>query len=178
MKRTNAIFMATALAAFVLLAGPTATASDWGCECILCMSNPGGTTQYKECQPPIRKLVRHLSKGGSFPKCEGAESNGYGIKQGYERYYSCKESYGEGYQLTKIGTSEEYFANKFFHPKKVCRKFMGYKTIRQLDGNDYVEKKVPVYSDRPILWRTTPFYVELRTPNGERWGRVWYKKTQ
>lgn len=173
----NATMAIYVIALVIVLSASAISASDWGCECILCMSNPGGATQYKECRPPISKLERHLSKGGSFPSCEGAESNGYGIKQGYERYYSCQEAYGEGYQLTKIDTSEEgYFANQFFHPNKVCRKFMGYKTIRQWDDNDYIEKKVPVYSDRPVKWRSKPFYVELKTPNGEKRGRVWYKK--
>jgi hypothetical protein len=155
MKRTNAIFIATALVAFVLLAGPAATASDWGCKCILCMSNPAGATQYQECRPPIRKLEHHLSRGGRFPRCEGAEAGGYSIKQGYERYYSCQQAYGQGFQKATVETSNE----KGFSYKKVCRKFIGHKTI-----------------DRPLKWRTNPHYVELRTPNGEKCGRVWYKK--
>jgi hypothetical protein len=135
------------------------------------MSNPGGATQYKECQPPIRKLERHLSRGGRFPGCQGAESSGYGIKQGYERYYSCQQAYGEGYRLTTIDTSGERSSYR-----KVCRKFMGYKIIRQWDDNDYVEKKVPVYSHRGLKFRHKPHYVELRTPNGQKCDRVWYKK--
>lgn len=41
----------------------------WACEVLLCASNPGGWMQFKECVPPIRKLITHLSLGGGFPTC-------------------------------------------------------------------------------------------------------------
>lgn len=152
--------------------------SDWKCEALLCLANPGGARQYSECNPPMDKLERWLYDRKPFPQCNQADGCGLGIKQGYERYYSCQEAYGEGYQLTIIDTSEEgYFSNNFFQRNKKCRKFMGYKTIRQLDGNDYVEKKVPVYSDRPIKWRTKPFYVEVKN-NGQNQGQRYYYKVK
>lgn len=40
-----------------------AQANDWGCEVILCLSNPGGPTQFAECRPPIQKLWRELAEG-------------------------------------------------------------------------------------------------------------------
>jgi hypothetical protein len=60
------------LAAAVTLAGSLlwaadANASEWGCKVVLCLSNPGGPTEYSECRPPIEKLWKHLAKGGSFP---------------------------------------------------------------------------------------------------------------
>src|SRR3546814_2162609 len=50
-----------------------AVASDntWACEVVLCISNPGGPTQYPACVPPITKLWRVLALGGSFPTCTG-----------------------------------------------------------------------------------------------------------
>lgn len=48
-----------------------AHASDWGCQVLLCLSNPGGATQYPACVPPITKLWKQLSIGGAFPTCTG-----------------------------------------------------------------------------------------------------------
>lgn len=61
------------LAGLALLPAP-ARASDWGCQVLLCMSNPGGPTQYAQCVPPIERLWRHLRRGGAFPTCEMAGS--------------------------------------------------------------------------------------------------------
>lgn len=59
----------------LLLAGSgwsaPAAASDYGCEVLLCLSNPGGPTQYAACVPPITKLWRELALGHSFPICSG-----------------------------------------------------------------------------------------------------------
>ncbi|MPW06422.1 hypothetical protein GCT19_12325 [Paraburkholderia sp. CNPSo 3155] len=55
-----------------------AHADDWGCQAMLCLSNPGGPEQYGECVPPIEKLWRALRHGEPFPTCEfgagGAQS--------------------------------------------------------------------------------------------------------
>ncbi|AFT86219.1 hypothetical protein [Paraburkholderia phenoliruptrix] len=47
-----------------------AQADDWGCQVILCLSNPGGPEQYSECVPPIEKLWRALRHGDPFPSCD------------------------------------------------------------------------------------------------------------
>jgi hypothetical protein len=52
-----------------------AAASDWGCQVLLCLSNPGGPTQYAACVPPITKLWNQLATGHGFPACtEGGVS--------------------------------------------------------------------------------------------------------
>ena len=43
--------------------------SDWGCEVLMCLSNPNGATAVNECRPPIERLWRHLARGHSFPTC-------------------------------------------------------------------------------------------------------------
>lgn len=48
-----------------------AHASDWGCEILLCLSNPGGATQFPRCVPPISKLWSELAMGKAFPTCTG-----------------------------------------------------------------------------------------------------------
>lgn len=41
----------------------------WGCEVLLCLSNPDGPEAVSECQPPIERLRRHLRHGHPFPSC-------------------------------------------------------------------------------------------------------------
>lgn len=53
-----------------------ATASPHGCQVILCLSNPGGPTQYGACVPPVTKLWRDLALGKAFPSCAGAGDAG------------------------------------------------------------------------------------------------------
>ncbi|WP_176593043.1 hypothetical protein [Sphingobium sp. EM0848] len=48
-----------------------ARANDLGCQVLLCLSNPGGATQYARCVAPMAKLWRRLATGGSFPGCVG-----------------------------------------------------------------------------------------------------------
>lgn len=59
----RAFVAAASLAPFYLVFDGKARADDWGCQVILCLSNPGGPTQYAECRPPIEKLWRVLAKG-------------------------------------------------------------------------------------------------------------------
>ena len=48
-----------------------ARANDLGCQVLLCLSNPGGATQYAQCVAPMTKLWQRLAIGGSFPGCSG-----------------------------------------------------------------------------------------------------------
>ena len=47
-----------------------AHADDWGCQVILCLSNPSGPEKYSECVPPIEKLWDALRHGDPFPTCD------------------------------------------------------------------------------------------------------------
>lgn len=76
-----------------LISSSNARADDWGCQVILCLSNPGGPTQYAECRPPIQKLWRALAKGHSFPTCSGVGF--HSSRPGYEPYYC-----DDGFRLT------------------------------------------------------------------------------
>lgn len=48
-----------------------AHANDLGCQVLICLSNPGGATQYAACVPPMAKLWQKLATGASFPGCSG-----------------------------------------------------------------------------------------------------------
>ena len=58
------------LAGAAIFAPRVARADDWGCQVILCLSNPGGPERYSECVPPIERLWRALRHGDPFPTCD------------------------------------------------------------------------------------------------------------
>ncbi|MFM0503136.1 MULTISPECIES: hypothetical protein [Paraburkholderia] len=69
-------FVAIVLVAACAFASGIAHADDWGCQVILCLSNPGGPEQYSECVPPIETLWNALRHGDPFPTCDfGAGSS-------------------------------------------------------------------------------------------------------
>lgn len=73
--------------------------SDFGCQVLLCLSNPGGPTQFAECVLPITKLYQQLAKGKPFPTCTmsgGAGSNGQiasSPRYGTQPYEDCPAGY-------------------------------------------------------------------------------------
>ena len=81
------------VAPFVLvtLCVETASADDWGCEVLLCLSNPSGPTAVEQCKPPIQRLWDHLRHGHEFPTCDMAKSDkGRSFaKQGFNHYDMC-----------------------------------------------------------------------------------------
>ncbi|WP_354317602.1 hypothetical protein [Sinorhizobium fredii] len=88
------VFLSTTNASSAYLVSDSiARADDWGCEVILCLSNPGGATQYAPCRPPITGLWRELARGHAFPACSGVS-----FRASRPRYepYACDE----GFRLT------------------------------------------------------------------------------
>ena len=81
------------VAPFVLvtLCVETASADDWGCEVLLCLSNPSGPTAVEQCKPPIHRLWDHLRHGHEFPTCDMAKSDkGRSFaKRGFNFYDMC-----------------------------------------------------------------------------------------
>jgi hypothetical protein len=160
-----------------LVSGSKARAEDWGCRVILCLSNPGGPTQYAECRPPIQKLWRELAKGHSFPTCSGVGF--HSSRPGYEPYY-CDAGYrlkgddgSHGRQVTCVATLPQPVSNA------LCSN----------DGNDFGRNNNSVLSPHwqrqdgrrqcmgyPIVRpnvRPQPHYVDV-TIDGAAMQRVWY----
>ena len=46
----------------------------WGCQVLLCLSNPDGPEALSECRPPIERLHEHLRHGHPFPSCPSGGS--------------------------------------------------------------------------------------------------------
>lgn len=94
MKRKLIIASASLVGAFSFFS-QTANADDWGCQVLLCLSDPRGPTTESECKPPIHKLWDHLRKGRSFPSCDMAVNSRTGkrsyAQQVYDPYDPCPE---------------------------------------------------------------------------------------
>lgn len=61
-----------ALAAALALIAPAVPvyADDWGCQVLLCLSDPRGPETEADCVPPIERLWRALEHGEPFPTCD------------------------------------------------------------------------------------------------------------
>jgi hypothetical protein len=73
------------------LSSHVASADQWGCEVLLCLSNPAGPTAVEECEPPIHRLWDHLRNGHEFPTCDMAKdgnSSAY-AKLGFNFFDPC-----------------------------------------------------------------------------------------
>jgi hypothetical protein len=56
-----------------LLLSQASYADDWGCQVMLCMSNPAGPMAVAECVPPMQRLYDAMSrKGFQWPTCAQA----------------------------------------------------------------------------------------------------------
>lgn len=117
MKRLllNMLLSVSFIIASYLISERDAHADNWGCEVILCLSNPGDPTQFAECRPPIQKLWRHLARGRSFPTCSGVGFQS--SRPGYDPYYCdagyrLSGSYGpHGQEATCVSASLQRISN-------------------------------------------------------------------
>ncbi len=77
-RRTKASSLV--IAAFAFLTSIGARADDWGCQVLLCMSNPAGPMAVAQCVPPITRLYNCLAQAHpcAFPTCSMAGSPGQG----------------------------------------------------------------------------------------------------
>ena len=89
----SALFCAFVLLSSYCISSSKARADDWGCQVLLCLSNPGGPMQFAECVPPVQRLWNELARGRPFPTCSGVGFQA--SRPGYEPY-SCEA----GFRLT------------------------------------------------------------------------------
>lgn len=173
----RAIVAALGLAPFYLVFDSKARADEWGCQVILCLSNPGGATQYAECRPPINKLWRWLAKGRSFPTCSGVGFQN--SRPGYDPYYC-----NEGYTLTSSFGSDGRVATCVSTSRRpVDRRFCSFG--RDDNGGGYSSVLSPRWqreggrlqcmakiTSRPNV-REQPHFIDV-TIDGVGKQRIWY----
>ncbi len=88
--------------AFGLVAAPQARADNWGCEVLLCLSNPAGPMAVAQCVPPITRLYQAIFKWrpDPFPTC--TMSNGSDSSSGGNYAYVAPPSF---YDACPSGTT-------------------------------------------------------------------------
>lgn len=88
MKLTKSLIAAGLL----VLAGTAANASEYGCQVLLCLSNPQGPMAVQQCQPPIQKFLQGQAKKPPepFPQCEEAQGQA-GVQKGTNPYDACPD---------------------------------------------------------------------------------------
>jgi hypothetical protein len=102
---------------------PQAKADDWGCQVLLCLSNPAGPMAVAECRPPITRLYRALFKWrpDPFPTC--LMSSGVDSKAGGNYAYVAPPSY---YDPCPEGTRAQQYgvyaaSGRFMTPEERAR---------------------------------------------------------
>lgn len=114
--KLSRIFSAVGASAALLFATTPAKADDWGCEVLLCLSNPAGPMAVAACVPPIQRLYRAIFKPrpDPFPTCDMAVNvkgqRSYATPQYNDYYDPCPDgttALQKG-QLAILGTREQY----------------------------------------------------------------------
>jgi len=162
-----------AISALYAISGSKAQADDWGCKVVLCLSNPGGPTQYGECVPPIHKLWRELARGHAFPTCSGA--NFHASRPHYQPYYcdagfTLRSGYGpEGSEESCISDEPEPVSNEFCSSsdgiESAALSAHWVRASGRLQCESYVERRPNV--------RNQPYFVDI-TVKGVGTQRVWF----
>lgn len=176
------LFFRTIIATFgfgsvYLTSDQNARGDEWGCQVILCLSNPGGATQYAQCRPPIRELWRRLAKGRSFPTCSGV-----GFKSSRPRYeplycnegYRLTAGYGpRGRDATCVSTAMQVVSNDLCRPDHYGgRGRSGSISSARWQWDDGRQQCMAYTISRPLV-REKPRYIDL-TIDGVGKQRVWF----
>lgn len=73
-RATQARLRVLSVAAALLAPAAPAQADGWGCQVMLCLSDPRGPEAEGACVAPIERLWDHLAHGHPFPTCDLMES--------------------------------------------------------------------------------------------------------
>ncbi|WP_331375375.1 hypothetical protein [Sinorhizobium chiapasense] len=160
-----------------LISGSHARADDWGCEVILCLSNPGGPTEFAQCRPPVERLWRELAKGHSFPTCSGVGFKS--SRPGYEPYfcdagYKLVGDYGpRGQQATCVSQSLQEVSEALCSFDRDRRNNSSGSLVsprwKKVNGS----MRCMAYRITRPNTRSQPHYVDV-TIDGSGTHRVWY----
>ncbi|WP_244482111.1 hypothetical protein [Rhizobium sp. Root1204] len=103
-KRMNAVIGVLLSVSASVFAFP-ATASEWGCEVLLCAasSNPSWRG-VAYCHPPMKRLITEMKKPDcDWPTCPAAGTG----SPGFERYAACPKGYQVGRRQDRNGFGRE-----------------------------------------------------------------------
>lgn len=165
---------ATVISALTLGAGLSAFATDqaeannWGCQVLLCLSNPAGPMAVSECVLPITKLYKSLEKGHKFPKCDARGTHFSYIDRGHKPYEDCTD----GRVLAIRGNS----GNAICHKQVTTLEYFGRSTVGaanldpgdtfvyRIRGDGDYQEIVGVNDAEPAIPRPHPNFLTYSAP--------------
>jgi hypothetical protein len=161
---TPANVIAGILLAAVVLPTP-ATASEWGCEVLLCASSSNPSWRgVPACHPPMNRLISAMKKPGfDWPICPEGGTR----EPGYQRYAECPEGY-------QVGSSRD--RNGFAREGDLC-----VKTVNVCQGNthglynsDRQRSCIQTVSmSRPL--RSEPYFFDIKNDTSGQTERHWFE---
>ncbi|WP_132082027.1 hypothetical protein [Sinorhizobium americanum] len=169
MRNLFSVLALVSVSVSYLIPASNARADDWGCQVILCLSNPGGPMQYAACRPPIQRLWRALGRGDGFPTCSSVGLNA--SRPRFEPYYC-----DDGFRLTTRTSDRGQAASCVSTrpqslPTSECNDEADDAPSFRYPGGD--ERRCRRYVVRRPHVRSKPHYVDV-TIDGIGSQRVWY----
>jgi hypothetical protein len=195
----RALITFAAILVAATLGGESKADDFWGCQVLLCLSNPDGPEAVKECVPPIERLWDELRHGHPFPSCPSS-GEAY-ARQTFSYYDLCpagttelpngqfgaaatakREVYpgiGDGGDVALWMYSNTYGIQTAMHPKVCVGRRIGQGTVylptregNQVGGSSY-QAYVVGYYDRLVLLpaRGSPNVIDVYIDNA-RYKRV------
>ncbi|WP_421405578.1 hypothetical protein [Agrobacterium fabrum] len=178
MKHLLAIIASIAFAGSV---AKSASASEWGCEVLLCAASSNPSWQgVASCHPPMEKLISAMKKPGfSWPLCE----EGGAGSPGYDRYVECPAGWTptNGDNASSISTEGQSrcmrVVNQCGAGHRSFNSSIGGQRQTTTDGLTRVfsEKNncsFTEYRARPL--RNDPYFFDIKTDQTSQSSRFWF----
>ncbi|MBY2932914.1 hypothetical protein HF279_09890 [Rhizobium leguminosarum] len=165
----NSVVAACCILPPYLTSPGNAQATDWGCEVVLCLSNPGGPTQFAE--------WRELAEGHSFPTCSGVGCRS--SRPGYEPYYCetgywLESDYGpRGREAICVSTAPAAGKRRILPQSWRRQQFQQGSVLSPRWQREDGRRRCMGYSTARPNVRSQPHYVDV-TIDGTATQRVWY----
>jgi len=143
-----------------------ATASDWGCEVLLCASSSNPSWRgVSACHPPMTKLISAMKLPGfDWPTCPEAGTD----SPGFRAYADCPK----GYRVSYNSASHNTFGGEpdlCVKTENVCTGAQHDLTIYNRDGSCIQTTSIP----RPR--RSEPYYFDIKNDSSGRTERHWFE---
>lgn len=152
-----------ALAAFLPVG--EATASEWGCEVLLCASSSNPSWRgVSACNPPMTKLIAAMQLPGfDWPTCPEAGTG----SPGYRAYDQCPAGYSLSHSMLRNGINPE---------PDLCTKTENICTNAQHDIAAYNRDSSCIQTiSIPRPRRSEPYYFDIKNDTSGRTERHWFE---
>ena len=138
---------------------PVSGASGWGCEVLLCAASSAPSWQgVPYCIPPMTRLIRHLHRGGDWPRCPSS-----GAELGFEPWLPCRDGYRPAQRNDRSARDGEGA-----QPNEICRSVESRRVCGMQADDDgrasYACRQV--HSEYARELHPRPYYYAIRSADG------------